>query len=111
MYRIAIASNNGESVNQHFGQAENFLIYEISDEGEIEFIDDRAVGANNHSPSPQQVADSIADCRAVFVLRIGQQSSRIVRERGITPFEVDFPLHKIFETLKRQQQRGRVKLF
>ena len=37
-FRVAVANNDGKYVNQHFGKAEQFLIVEVKDDGEFEFI-------------------------------------------------------------------------
>ena len=31
-YKVAVASNDGKFVNEHFGRAEKFMIYEIYDD-------------------------------------------------------------------------------
>jgi nitrogen fixation protein NifX len=112
-YRIAIASSDGQSVNQHFGQAENFLIYEVS-EGNIEFIEDREVTAepNNYDHSDvriDHILNLISDCKIVFALRIGEQVVRKLNARDIKTFPVNFSLNHIFTTLLKRQT-GRVKV-
>ncbi|WP_272942742.1 NifB/NifX family molybdenum-iron cluster-binding protein [Methanobacterium formicicum] len=37
--RVAAASSDGKYVNQHFGKADKFLIFDIKDNGEHEFIE------------------------------------------------------------------------
>jgi len=78
-YRIAIASTNGESVDQHFGQARNFLIYEIL-EDRVEFIEDREVDfisneATHADSNLGRVSLLLKDCKAVFVVKIGEKAS------------------------------------
>jgi predicted Fe-Mo cluster-binding NifX family protein len=113
-YKIAIASNNGESVNQHFGQADNFLIYEIGDE-EVRFMEDRKVYRDceeeSHSEENlEKVILLLKDCSAVFVLKIGMKSSRYLYEHGIKTFEVHFPVNHILKTLLKNHRRGIVKI-
>jgi predicted Fe-Mo cluster-binding NifX family protein len=115
MYRIAIASSDGESVNQHFGQARNLLIYEISDAG-IEFIEDREIKlildeAAHTERNMNIFANALSDCSAVFVRRIGAQSAKFLHERNIRTFEVSFSLNQITSTLLKHQKEGRVRLF
>lgn len=112
-YRIAIASSNGESVDQHFGQAQNFLIYEIGSKS-VDFVEDREVqlvqGETPHSEeSLERLVKLLEDCSAVFVLKIGVRSSKYLQLRNISIFEVDFSLNHIFTTLIKQQQ-GRVRI-
>ena len=113
-YRIAIASSDGESINQHFGQAGNFLIYEISD-GHVEFIEDREVtvdpGEEFHSDANfERITILLKDCKAVFVRKIGERAIRYLYVKGIKSFAVDFSLNFIFATLLKRQN-SRIKLF
>ncbi len=113
-YKIAIASTNGESVDQHFGKSRNFLIYELSDD-KVVFIEDRELIAvsedDEHSESGLiRVADVLQDCKAVFVLKIGMKASRYLYSRGIKSFEVKFSLNYIFETLLKNQRNGIIKI-
>jgi predicted Fe-Mo cluster-binding NifX family protein len=114
-YRIAIASNDGESVNQHFGQAKNLLIYEIDDNG-VSFIEDREITtipdeAAHTDRNMNIFAEALNDCSAVFVRRIGAQSAKYLHAHNIRTFEVNFSLNHIFTTLIRHQKNGRVRLF
>ncbi len=114
MYRIAIASSDGEQVDLHFGQAPSFLIYEIRADG-VEFIEDRPVILH-----PEEEAHSeknlhnrmelLHDCAAVFVLKIGMRSARFLYAHGIKSFEVTYALHHIFRTLMNNLKRGRVRI-
>ncbi|MDR0430339.1 MAG: hypothetical protein LBH58_07695 [Tannerellaceae bacterium] len=114
-YRIAIASSNGESIDQHFGQAENFLIYEITTDG-AEFIEDREVTnvgqeKKQHSDSNiSQRTDLLHDCKAVFVLKIGMRSSRYLYEHKISSFEVNFPINRVLNTLVNNFKKGKVRI-
>ena len=112
-YRIAIASSDGESVDQHFGQARNFLIYEIS-EGQVEFIEDREVITNQdqefHSDANfERITILLKDCKAVFVRKIGERAIIYLLVNGIKSFAVDYSLNFIFTTLIKRQN-SRVKL-
>jgi predicted Fe-Mo cluster-binding NifX family protein len=112
-YKIAIASSDGESVNQHFGKAESFLIYEVFD-GKVEFVEDREVSISTretvYSKSHiNNIIELVSDCKAVFAIRIGDHAARELFSRGIKAFSVDFSLNYIFTTLiKRQTGRVRV---
>ncbi len=113
-YKIAIASSDGESVNQHFGQARNFLIYEITHE-EVNFIEEREVevvlGETEQSEERiVRVADLLQDCRAIFVQKIGMKISRYLYQRDIKSFQVKYPLNYIFTTLLKNEQKGIVKI-
>jgi nitrogen fixation protein NifX len=112
-YRIAIASNDGDTVNQHFAKAENFLIYEIT-EGKVEFIEDRLVNAgfdnSSHSDTRiEEITNLLRDCKIVFVSNIGEKAIRYLKNNGINSFPVNFSLNFIFTTLiKIQNSRVRI---
>jgi len=112
-YRIAIASSDGESVNQHFGQARNFLIYEIS-EGQVDFVEDREITVNSDEELQsdanfERITILLEDCKAVFVEKIGDRAIRYLLVKGIKSFAVKFSLNFIFTTLIKRQN-GRVKI-
>ena len=41
---IAVASKDGREINQHFGHAERFLIYDVED-GDARLVDEKIGGA------------------------------------------------------------------
>ena len=112
-YRIAIASSDGDSVNQHFAKAENFLIYEITD-GKVEFIEDRLVNAGfgeiSHSDTRiEEITNLLSDCNIVFASKLGEKAIKYLYINGIKSFAVNFSLNFIFTTLiKRQNSRVRI---
>jgi nitrogen fixation protein NifX len=112
-YRIAIASSDGDSVNQHFAKAENFLIYEIT-EGKVEFIEDRLVNAafdeSSHSDIRiEEITNLLSDCKIVFASKLGEKAIKYLYINGIKSFAVNFSLNFIFTTLiKRQNSRVRI---
>jgi predicted Fe-Mo cluster-binding NifX family protein len=113
-YKIAIASSDGESVNQHFGQATNLLIYEIGDES-VTFVEEREIAlihgeAAHTEQNTALFAGALHDCSALFVMRIGRRSLRSMLEKNIMVFEVDFSLNHIFNTLLENERRGRIRL-
>lgn len=112
-YRIAIASSDGQKVNQHFGQAENFLIYEIK-KGEAEFIEDRIVNfikpqAYHSDAHIKYLTDLLSDCKVVFALKIGDSAAQYLIQNGLKTFPVNFSINHIVNSLLRLQN-GRVKI-
>jgi predicted Fe-Mo cluster-binding NifX family protein len=112
-YKIAIASSDGQTVDQHFGQAANFLIYQVS-EGVIEFIVDRDVNTyikeDQHFDSRiTQTIKLVSDCKIVFASKIGERVIKELYTYGIKSFAVNFSLNEIFTTIiKRQNSRVRI---
>lgn len=90
--KIAICSTDGVNVNEHFGRAERFLVYEMID-GKPALIDERptiplSVGDPDHPFDPDRfgkVADVIEDCGKVYLAKIGDVPAEKLKERGIEP--------------------------
>ncbi|SEA72537.1 Predicted Fe-Mo cluster-binding protein, NifX family [Desulfuromusa kysingii] len=89
---IAIASKSGELVDQHFGQAEMFRIYDYKKDNPQQIS---AVSVNKfsdetpgHSFSEQrfsQVVAALQGCRAVAVSQIGEIPEQQLILSGIQP--------------------------
>ena len=90
--RIAIASTDGITVNEHFGRADRFLVYEIDDDS-LEMIEEReieplSVGDPKHAFDKlkfTQIADQINDCKKVYVVKIGDKPAEELNKLGIEP--------------------------
>lgn len=89
--RYAVASKNGMLVDQHFGHARVFYLYE-SDGRTVRFIEKRAVtnyctGAedciDDKEPVMERILESVSDCSGVLALRIGNTPARKLKSRGI----------------------------
>jgi nitrogen fixation protein NifB len=93
--RIAVASKDGRLIDQHFGHAERFLIYEVNGEA-IGFIEERCVekycsGDENHLYDKDRFEmffDVIKDCSILLVSRIGTRPEKELEKKGIKVFMV-----------------------
>ena len=94
---VALASEDEETIHQHFGRTTQFLIYEI-DGTSFRFVEARdnrppcnsgsaGAGAPHDEDRMGQTIDLVADCRAVLVARIGPRAVQRLAERGIGAFE------------------------
>ena len=73
--RLAVASKEGLAISEHFGHAKVFWIYEVAGD-EVHLLEKREVahyclGNSSSKSAMQQILQTINDCRAVFVARIG----------------------------------------
>ncbi len=70
--RIAVASQDGSRVDQHFGQTEAFLVFDVTAAGAVAIgtraIADHAVGDENPRDT---VCRMLADCTVLLVSKIG----------------------------------------
>lgn len=104
---IAVASKDGRVINQHFGHAERFLIYEATPinpplskggEGgfEIKFLEERPVEkycADNEEERYGQnrsanIFDALKDCQILLVTRIGARPEKELERMGVKTFMI-----------------------
>jgi nitrogen fixation protein NifX len=88
--RVAVASNNGEKLDGHFGSCARFLIYQVSPE-ETRLIDIRStVSAPDKSDDKNSYrAEQISDCDVLYVVSIGGPAAAKVVKQDIHP--IKFP--------------------
>ena len=88
---IAVATKGGGRINEHFGHAREFQIYEVSTAGS-KFVGHRRVdnycqGGYAEEDSLETVVRAINDCHAVFVARIGSCPRAGLTSAGIEPVD------------------------
>ncbi|MDE5860767.1 MAG: dinitrogenase iron-molybdenum cofactor biosynthesis protein [Ruminococcus sp.] len=92
-YKIAVASSDGIVVNQHFGHADKFLIYEVQNDGNYNFIEIRTVkpvcdSGNHDDENLTENLKKIQDCKYLIVSKIGMGASLCAEQSGIIPVEL-----------------------
>lgn len=93
MARIALASRDGVNVNEHFGRAVFFRIYDLSGGG-YSFAESRdAVAACQHMRTHSKtdfdtVIELLSDCDALLVEKIGEGAAAYLISKGMRVFEV-----------------------
>ncbi|MDP4089324.1 MAG: NifB/NifX family molybdenum-iron cluster-binding protein [Bacillota bacterium] len=90
-YRIAFASSDGKVVNQHFGRAKKFIIFEIEGSS-AEFVELRdnkpaCEGFEHSEKALNRSVETLSDCRAVFVTQIGYGALAALQAKGIRAYE------------------------
>ena len=89
--RIAAASTDGLHVNEHFGKATRFLIYDVDDQ--MFWIEDRPTESLSEEDPDHpfdadkflRIAAVLKDCSKVYVSRIGDTPAAKLKELGIEP--------------------------
>ncbi len=93
LYKIAVASSDGIVVNQHFGHADQFFIFEVENRNSFRYIETRAVkpvcNYRNHDDGQLiKNLQKIQDCKYLLVSKIGTEASIQAEQLGITPMEL-----------------------
>lgn len=117
--KVAFATTDGINVDEHFGRAGMFAIYEFASEG-YKFVElrrfadgrDTAVEETRgdevqHDLIMQNKVERLSDCRIVYFTNIGSPSAARLVKKGIMPIKVkevvpiEESLQKLLETLKK----------
>ncbi len=99
--RIAVVSKDGINVDDHFGMAESFRIYDLNDG--LSFVEERvseklSVGDPDHPFDAEKfnrVYETIKDCNKVYVTKIGDGPAKRLRELGVEPVIYEGPIGEI----------------
>ena len=96
-YKIAVTSKHGKLVDQHFGHAAEFLIYQGNDKSftlvERRKVEQYCSGASECDDSDSKegrknaAIQAIEDCDAVLTMRIGYHGQQRLLEHGIVSVE------------------------
>ncbi len=89
--RIALVSTDGIHVNEHFGKAERFQVYDVADS--LRWVEDRSteplsVGQRDHPfdvHKLNRIAALLKDCTKVYVTQIGWKPAAHLKMLGIEP--------------------------
>ena len=86
--KIAVASKDGISINLHFGHAKQFWIYEVSEAGaellETRDVEHYCLGNSSSQSAMAMILETINDCVAVFVAKIGDGPTEKLAAVGVT---------------------------
>lgn len=110
MLKVAFASGDRNTIDQHFGAAEGFVIYSLDAERAqllevIEFPPETMDGNENKLPAKVQ---SLSGCDAVYCLAAGASAVRQLLGAGIQPIRLDDeePIEPVLNQLRKAIQNG-----
>lgn len=101
---IAIASTDGETVNEHFGRANRFLIYDVSQGNQtlitVREVEPLSTGNKNHPFDQERLAGvsrAVQDCKLLYCTKIGDRPRQELEKIGVTAVIGFRPITEIFE--------------
>ncbi len=108
--RIAFASSDRQSVDQHFGAARAFVIYAV-DEGRARLEEIAEFGPEAMDGNEDKLAPKLAlleGCAAVFCQAAGASAVQQLLARGIHPVKVEpgTPIAEALAMLRQELRRG-----
>jgi nitrogen fixation protein NifX len=115
--KVAFATTDNLNVNEHFGRAGSFAVYDMTGEG-YRFVElrkfadgmDRTVMDSRdsgplHESAVQNKVDRLADCKLIYLTEIGGPSAARLVQKGIMPMKVkemaiEIALKQLADTIK-----------
>jgi nitrogen fixation protein NifX len=112
MLKVAFATADRAQVNEHFGSATGFAIYQLDGErAKLVELAEFAVESmdGNESKLPARI-DALADCAAVYCLAVGGSAVRQLLAHGIQPIRLDDaePIDALLARLRAAVREGGV---
>lgn len=95
--RVAFASDDRVRVNQHFGAAAGFIVYDVgSDRANLVALGEFPATAMDGNEDKLAIKiDFLAGCAAVFIKAIGASAIKQLMAAGIQPMRVDDEANRI----------------
>jgi nitrogen fixation protein NifB len=96
---VAVATKGGGLVNQHFGHAKEFQVYEV-DANDAKFVGHRKIdhycqSGYGEEATLEHIIKAISDCKAVLVSKIGHCPQEELRKAGLEPVEAYDVIEKV----------------
>ncbi len=89
--KIAFATSDRHAVNQHFGAAEAFAVYEVGERESrlIEVAEFIQTAMDGHEGKLAAKVELLGDCAAVYCNAVGASAVQQLLAAGIQPMRVD----------------------
>jgi len=82
--KIAVAGRDGSTINEHFGQADGFLIYDVDESGaRLQERREIASHAQGDEDRRDTIRRMLGDCRALLVQRVGEAPKEMMAKVGV----------------------------
>jgi len=106
--KIAVASNDGLTINEHFGRATSFSIFRLHDNGhellEVRVNDPACAGGEHNDNALERSAGLISDCRAVVAVQVGPGAIDALIQHRIFALAMEGPIEAALEKLKKSKR-------
>lgn len=101
MAKVAITSTDGVTINEHFGRAREFWIYEVNEQGEYQFLERRSGIESEATSSPEELhsvkAELVQDVEVVLTAQIGPRAERELQRQEILALTVTGSIDKALQ--------------
>ncbi len=117
--KVAFATTDGKNIDEHFGRAGMFAIYDMTETGhrfvemrtfadgmDMAVVDTKDKGPL-HDSAVQNKVDKLSDCKLIYLTEIGGPSAARLVKKGIMPMKmkeivsIESALGQLLETIKK----------
>lgn len=104
--RIAVASSDGVTIDEHFGQAAGFRIYEVHDDGTYRLLETRVDKAQDEggARNPAAIALFLADVDVGLASQLGPHAVEALRNKGIKGYAVKSNIDRALTSYVRRRK-------
>ncbi len=108
--KIAFATTNMETVNQHFGSAQQFALYKVDPEHTslLEAAEFGRLAQDGNEDKLEAKLDMLKGCAAVYCQAVGSSAVKQLMMRGIQPIKVveGAVITDLLEALQDEMRQG-----
>lgn len=109
MTMVAICTKSGISIDEHFGHASSFYVFEVDGSvmelKEVRFVErycdcSRPKEEFHNEARLERIWDNIKDCDMLFTMKIGEPPREWLEKKGLMIVEVDCPIADLAEKIR-----------
>ncbi len=109
MTMVAICTKSGICVDEHFGHADSFYVFEIDEYEmmlkEVRFAErycdcSHTAPASHREDRLDKIWELLHDCNMLFTAKIGEPPRKYLEDKGLMIVEMDCPISDLREKLK-----------
>ncbi|MBP5492206.1 MAG: dinitrogenase iron-molybdenum cofactor biosynthesis protein [Clostridiales bacterium] len=107
-YRIAVASSDGIVVNNHFGKARAFYIYDVNEESlklqEVRKLPPVCEMGDHDEKRLSENVERLSDCTHLLASRVGNGARAVLERKGISVYEIPGIIPESIDKLVKYEQ-------
>jgi nitrogen fixation protein NifX len=108
MVKVAVATSDGVSINEHFGQAVAFHLFAVEDDGTFQSLEVRAIKNaprdQARTRSAETTVEQLRDVEVVLANQIGPGAAANLSGRGIKSFAVRGRIDRVLTAFGKRHQ-------
>lgn len=107
MSRIAIASTDGTTINEHFGRSSQFFVYDVNEDGTIKesgIIKKQESKSDDVHDTLYETVKLLTGVDIVLAAQIGPKASGVLEKNGILSFGISGPIDSALKSYAKRSK-------